>query len=308
MRTNHRSRTLHLALLAPLTLALACAGDDGEATTTQTTSAGASASSTSGKTTTAGSTTANLSGTDATTDGTGTSTTDATTTDATTDTTDTTDTGVFPEWCNYWDMLCPEGTKCAFDGDVSSVQCVAVDRRPKGEGEACTREGGQFDGVDDCGDGLLCWGGAGNEGTCVPFCAEGSPYCSDAYECAWCQDCALGICMPLCNPLDAEACPEGTLCVPNNGALSCVNDGGGEMPGAYGDPCEFLNVCDPGLFCADASYVPKCQGAGCCASFCDLSDPQCPDLPDVTCLAFWEDENEAPPGLENLGVCVVPPP
>lgn len=304
MRPKHPhplSPLSHLALALPLALALACTGDDGAATTTAT-SASASASSTSGKTTTAtgSSTTADISGSDATTDGTGTSTTGTSTTDTST----TGDTGVFPEWCNYWDDLCPEGTKCTFDGDIGKVQCVDIDRAPKIEGDDCTREGTQFDGLDDCGDGLICWGGVDNEGTCVPFCEVNSPFCDDGYDCMWCQECALGVCVPMCNPLSDE-CPDGTFCIPTNDSFSCVQDGGGEMPGAYGDPCEYLNTCDEGLFCASAELVPDCADVGCCASFCDTSDPQCPDLPGVMCVPWWDEE--APEGFENVGVCILPP-
>jgi hypothetical protein len=299
MPTTQRIPSL---LALPLVLALACAGDDGAATTTAATGGSASASSTSGKTTTASSTTADISGSDATTDGTGTSTTGTSTTDTST----TGDTGVFPDWCNYWDDLCPEGTKCTFDGDIGKVQCVDIDRAPKAEGEACTREGTQFDGLDDCDDGLICWGGVDNEGTCVPFCALNSPFCEAQYDCTWCQECALGVCVPTCDPL-ADDCPEETLCVPTNDSFSCVQDAGGEMPGAYGDPCEFINTCDAGLFCASPELVPDCEGVGCCASYCSTDDPQCPDLPGVDCVAWWE-EGQVPDGFSSdLGVCILPP-
>ena len=36
-----------------------------------------------------------------------------------------------------------------------------------------------------------------------------------------------------------------------NEVFTCVPDASGEM-GVYGDPCEYINVCDPGLFCASA--------------------------------------------------------
>jgi hypothetical protein len=77
--------------------------------------------------------------------------------------------------------------------------------------------------------------------------------------------------------------------------------------GAYGDSCEYLNVCDPGLWCADATVVPGCAGSiGCCSEFCELSNP------DATCMgagqectAYYE-EGQAPPGYEDVGVCILP--
>lgn len=58
--------------------------------------------------------------------------------------------------------------------------------------------------------------------------------------------------------------------------------------------------------------VPACPDAGCCAEFCDTSDPQASagcdaTLPGTECVS-WYERGQAPPGYENVGVCVAPLP
>ena len=78
--------------------------------------------------------------------------------------------------------------------------------------------------------------------------------------------------------------------------------------GAIGDPCEYLNVCDPGGWCASADVVPDCAGSiGCCAAYCDVSDPNASDTcPAGTECVMWHEEGMAPPGEEDIGVCILP--
>jgi hypothetical protein len=166
-------------------------------------------------------------------------------------------------------------------------------------GEPCEPGDNWPGGMDSCGDGLICW-----EETCVPFCDTEDFSCPSGHQCAWCQECALGICIPQCDPLLQE-CQEGYICVPNNGEFTCQIDASGDM-GAYGDPCEFLNACDPGLTCVDAGYVPECQAASCCSPFCDLDSPTCPD-DSMECIP-WYEEGQAPPGYEVVGLCGLPQP
>jgi len=112
-----------------------------------------------------------------------------------------------------------------------------------------------------------------------------------------------------CQTIPEEfACLPDEVCVPGWGSeFFCVFDASGDA-GAAGDPCEFVNACNPGLFCASVDYVPDCEGnIGCCTPFCDLlaADP-CPGaVPEVECIP-WFEEGQAPPGYETLGVCGVP--
>jgi hypothetical protein len=107
-----------------------------------------------------------------------------------------------------------------------------------------------------------------------------------------------------------QDCNEGEACYPTGDAFSCVPDAGGEM-GAYGDNCEYLNVCDMGLFCAVPDGVPDCEGSlGCCSSFCDLTDPDasaaCPGAAGGQECVAWYEEGNAPPGYDAVGACLIP--
>lgn len=111
---------------------------------------------------------------------------------------------------------------------------------------------------------------------------------------------------PACHPL-LQNCADDQGCYPADDGFFCAPDASGQ-DGVYGDACELLNACDPGMFCAFADSVPGCVGAGCCSPFCDLTDPNasadCPGAPDQQCLA-WYAEGQAPAGLESVGVCVI---
>ena len=117
----------------------------------------------------------------------------------------------------------------------------------------------------------------------------------------------LALCLPGCDPL-VQDCQPGEGCFPVGDTFVCAPDSSGDQ-GAYGDGCEFINVCDPGLYCAFPELVPDCVGAsGCCTPFCDLTDAGfvCPGAGDgQECISFFE-EGQAPPGLEDVGVCALP--
>jgi hypothetical protein len=105
-----------------------------------------------------------------------------------------------------------------------------------------------------------------------------------------------------------QDCPEGSACYPEENGFFCSPDASGPDLGEIGDPCEYINVCNPGGWCAPAESVPDCVDAsGCCAAFCDITEPD----PDATCPALTECiayhmEGTAPPGEEDIGVCVLP--
>jgi hypothetical protein len=71
--------------------------------------------------------------------------------------------------------------------------------------------------------------------------------------------------------------------------FDCVPDVSGDA-GAIGEPCEFINVCDAGLFCAMDGSVPGCEGPGCCAPFCDAAGPDTCEalLPGTVCTPWFE--------------------
>lgn len=212
--------------------------------------------------------------------------------------------------CNLYTQDCPKGEKCAprFDAAGDGTRCIPVANDPGAEGDACTTTGW----VDDCDVGLLCLreGSRTDQGTCFSQCGGSpeEPTCAGAGQaCSITDDGLVNLCFESCDPLLGD-CPDGMGCysVGLPAEFGCVWT---YTPGAYGDPCTFLNDCDPGNWCASSDVLPPaCTDSSCCTPFCDVNGPaSCPD-PElgVTCVQ-WYDPGEAPPGLEDVGVCVIPP-
>jgi len=223
------------------------------------------------------------------------------------------DTGEVAGECSVWVQDCPQGAKCVpFDststGVVDSARCIEIADPAGKAGDPCTAEGGIV-GADDCDADLLCWllDPDGN-GTCTPMCkgSPAAPSCGSGLVCDVTNGGLLPLCLSTCNPL-APTCPIGQACMPSMAELFvCDGDVSGDA-GFYGDPCEFLNVCDPGLLCTTSTNVPGCDAPGCCTEFCDLSLAQsmpnaCSGAPEQECLPFY-DTGAAPPGLEDVGLC-----
>lgn len=222
--------------------------------------------------------------------------------------------------CDVWTQDCPEGEKCtawASDGGIAwnATRCVPIADNPGQPGDGCTAEGGGLSGIDDCGEGSMCWNidPETNQGTCVAFC-EGSPEaptCEDSSTaCTITSDGVLILCLPVCDPLLQDCPAELEACYPGvDGEFACYPDYSGET-GEYGDPCEYINVCNPGLFCAPAAIVPGCESALCCSSLCDLTDAdpnaQCEGQGGGQECIGWYPEGEIPPGAEHIGYCGIP--
>lgn len=208
---------------------------------------------------------------------------------------------------------CVEGQKCVpmecFSSSVWDVYgCIDIMGNDQLD-EPCQIYGEAYAGADSCDEGLICLGNEGS-GTCHALCL-GTLDDLDALECPPGSQCVITsngvqrICIPACNPL-LEDCAEGSLCVPSTSdqTFVCVLDAsGGTAP--YGTACSYVNTCNSGLACIDASAVPEasCEGQpGCCSPFCDLDGPAaCPGA-GQTCQAWFA---EPVPGLENVGVCAL---
>lgn len=218
--------------------------------------------------------------------------------------------------CDVFEQNCPEGEKCnawSSDGDNSwdSLKCVPVVPNPDPIGAPCFAEGGGISGVDSCVKGAMCWGvdSQTGMGTCVEqcTCSAENPICAVTpnSSCLIANDGVIVLCLPSCDPLDADACAGGEVCVPDPGDSSrftCVFDASGEE-GALGDPCSFANGCDPTLMCGEPGLLPAMcdlSEPGCCLPFCDLRAIDCPQGAD--CLP-WFEEGQAPKCSEHIGVC-----
>ena len=228
--------------------------------------------------------------------------------------------------CSVFAQDCPVGFKCmpwASDGGNvwNEWGCKPLADEPAGVGESCHVEGSGSLGIDDCDLASMCWDvdPETHEGTCVPFCAgsEEAPTCEDPKRgCVIVGDGTISIlCHSICNPL-YDDCGEGEVCIDTSSVDSgwvCATDVSGES-GAYGDPCAFLNGCEPGLICVSVGEVAPgeaCEGAaGCCTEICDLTDPagdqQCAGAADGQVCQPWYEAGDAPPGYETVGVCAVP--
>jgi hypothetical protein len=217
--------------------------------------------------------------------------------------------------CDIWIDDCPRGQKCmpwANDGGSSwnATKCSPLADDPKGIGEPCSIPEYEPGGVDDCGPHSMCWNVDPETlmGECFAFCtgSEANPTCDD--PCTTCRLTSEGVlilCLPICDPL-LQDCDEGQGCYPVNDTFTCAPDAGGEM-GALGDPCEFINVCDPGLFCASSETLPDCEAASCCTPFCDAAgeDP-CAGVPGVECIPWFDEGEDLPCGSGVVGGCLMP--
>ncbi|MEM7156077.1 MAG: ribulose phosphate epimerase [Myxococcota bacterium] len=219
--------------------------------------------------------------------------------------------------CDMFAQDCPDGEKCmpwANDGGTAwnATRCSPIADNPGQAGDSCSVEGSGVSGLDDCDIGSMCWDvdPETNMGVCVALCTGDSmsPVCEDPdTACAIVNDGAIVLCLPSCDPL-IQDCTDGQACYAVLDDFLCVPDASGEM-GVYGDPCEFINACDPGLMCLGAAAVPDCTGSqGCCSEVCDTADPagdaQCMGV-DQACEP-WYEEGAAPPGYEDVGACALP--
>ncbi len=219
--------------------------------------------------------------------------------------------------CDILTQDCPAGLKCiVYDPTGSgslgwSWGCFPVVDDPVEVGETCTAIGGVGSGLDDCPVGAVCWDVDNRtlEGQCVAYCTGGGPdpTCDDPDTlCNIPGDASVGMwCFEVCDPR-ADDCDPGEVCVSfNSYSFVCGPDASGDA-GAIGDPCEFVNACDPGLLCTGAATVPGCVGAaGCCTAYCTVGDDS-PCLPGQQCVPWFED-TPPHPTWDDLGVCAATP-
>lgn len=218
--------------------------------------------------------------------------------------------------CDVWAQDCPEGEKCmpwaSGGGAWDATRCSPVADNPNAPGDDCTVEGSDVSGIDDCDATSMCFAidPETNIGTCVAFC-EGSPQapiCADPDRaCSVSNDGVLILCAETCDPLlqdcSAGSWPHG--CYSVQGEFLCWPDYSFDQ-GGYGEPCEYFNYCDIGLFCAIPEAVPGCVSSYCCSQYCALDEPNaCPDMAmGQECLSWFLD-GQIPPGMENIGFCGV---
>lgn len=207
--------------------------------------------------------------------------------------------------CDPWAQDCMEGEKCvayaSAGGTWDANKCVPV----TGDGtvgEPCMYAGA-VESTDDCDANSWCWDvNEEGVGVCTPFCtgSADSPVCEPGSSCSIANNGSINLCLTSCDPL-LQDCGEGQACFYDGNGFVCAN-ATQDIP--TGEPCGFINDCAAGNICLAPESFPSCAGASCCGAFCDLSNPVC-SLAGTECTAFYE-EGMAPPGYEDVGVCVLP--
>ncbi|HEY8377874.1 MAG TPA: ribulose phosphate epimerase [Nannocystis sp.] len=218
--------------------------------------------------------------------------------------------------CDVWTQDCEEGQKCmpySGDGDYAweSTKCVPVMENPASVGDPCFVEGSGVSGIDNCEKGAMCWDVVMGEGICVAQCigSPDAPSCPPSGgSCLISNDGVLTLCLPTCDPL-LQDCDGDDLCIPNPQnfvEFLCVLDASGEEGQLY-DPCEYINACDKGFFCANPMIALECDAGaiGCCMPFCDITEVGVCTGQGQECLP-WYEPGQAPPGYESLGYCSIP--
>jgi hypothetical protein len=251
------------------------------------------------------------------TDGTGGTTGDATTDDPKSETAETG--GFVPDVsgsaepvCDPWAQDCPDGEKCVFyanDGGSApnANKCVPI----TGDGVAgdpCSW-GGIVEGTDNCGADSVCWDVMDVDGefvgVCTSFCGgtKEEPLCPPSTSCNILNDGVINLCLATCDPLIQDCAGVGMACYWANVDFNCLAT---TEAHPTGEPCGFINDCIAGNVCLPPESFPACAGASCCGQFCDLANPEVICEPAGTeCVTFFE-EGMAPPGYEDVGVCVLP--
>ncbi|PRP92438.1 hypothetical protein ENSA5_49460 [Enhygromyxa salina] len=210
--------------------------------------------------------------------------------------------------CDPWAQDCPGGEKCvpygSTGGNWDANKCVPVlgEGQP---GDSCTYEGTSL-ATDSCGPESHCWDvmevDGQLEGVCTSFCdgSADSPLCDPGTSCLIANEGSITLCIDTCDPL-LQGCSEGLGCFWANNDFQCIFTAG-EIPEA--EACAYINDCAPGLTCAAAEVLPSCSGSSCCAAYCDLAAPDCPQE-GTECTPFFE-EGLAPPTYEDVGLCILP--
>jgi len=301
------------AVFAAALLLLGC-GDD---KMMETTEGGSSTGTSSGSTSTTEPTT---SGSTSTTDGTS-STTEGTSSTTASSTGSTTMMTMGGE-CDPRLQDCDAGQKCTAyynnmgDPGWNANQCVPEPQDGGIVGDPCQIDEGEsvLSGLDNCAKGYFCFNFdfmTGQGGACIEFCNADDECPNTNGGNAGCVEGAnegtLPICLPKCDPL-IQDCPDGQGCY---GDLSlpffiCATPDTGMGTGVDDEPCEFTNACAPGFSCEAAATQAGCDGGsmGCCTPFCSVMGGNGPCDMKEECVPFYP--MNAPPGLEDVGVCAIP--
>lgn len=217
--------------------------------------------------------------------------------------------GVVPGECSTYDQDCPADQKCmpfSNDGGAwNELGCFPLNPVHQ-VGDECSVEESATSGVDNCDATSMCWDvdTKTNQGICAAFCGgtQDNPTCENQGDtCVQNNEGVISLCLSACDPL-LQDCGGTSTCVPAAEGFACVPDASG-ADGQPGDPCSYVNACDPGSFCASADISGACDVGLCCTSYCALDEEDICGGPSV-CVPYYP-KGLAPPDLENVGFCGV---
>ena len=208
--------------------------------------------------------------------------------------------------CDEIAQDCPEGEKCVpfVVEDCSFPKCIPVTGEQMA-GEPCTVDAM---GADDCDADSWCYPGSLDPElptVCIAFCqgTVDNSHCDDPSQICMSDrlhyDGTLG-CRPSCDPLMPEGCAPFERCTLephiSPSLFGCVIGGGV----ADGEVCSGYQQCDSGE-CMAAEQLLGCEGAACCAPWCDLMAPDC--AIGLECVPVEVDDPNS-----TVGVCALPDP
>lgn len=168
---------------------------------------------------------------------------------------------------------------------------------------------GPTGGFDNCEQDAFCYfyDTSSDEGECVAFCRgdETNPQCPSGTACGYSNDGNVAFCRDTCNPIEQDCPRDNAICRDVNSGIdfACYVDAAGTS-GEARAPCSLINGCQAGLVCTSAELVTDLDDppfSFVCTPYCDLAEPECPD--GLTCSP-WFAEGDAPPDLEDVGICL----
>lgn len=225
-------------------------------------------------------------------------------------------TGPGMSMCSATLQDCAAGQKCIAYDSMGMMywdanQCVDEPMNPGAVGDPCNIDEGEsvFSGRDNCSKGTICLNfdfETGQGGTCTAFCGEDNSCGADEVCVESANDGVLPICLGACDPLLQDCADmQGCFGDPSLDGFICFTPDIGDNTGGDNSPCEFTNACLAGFSCQAAETVEGCAAGsmGCCTPFCAVSDGGTECAATEECVLFYADP---PPGLDNVGVCVIP--
>ncbi len=215
--------------------------------------------------------------------------------------------------CDPWAPMCPEGSKCAAYASDEGAAWDANKCVPAGEGTpgmGCIATGSATSGQDTCAAGGMCWDVDPEKltGVCFALCggSKQAPICPPGSSCFSTNGGVVNLCVAECDPLVLGQCDGVCVLDPVGVQFICLLDASGGTK--VGDACDYINACPPGSLCDSPTRSTACDAnaGGCCLAYCDV-DSGVPCGMDESCEPILGD-GTPPPGHENVGVCVTPPP